>query len=593
MLDTNPLFYTDGYKLQHHRMFPEETLRVYDNFTMRSFKHALPGITHGVYVGGKYVWKSIAKAFDEHFFKKDKAIALAELREEFSFYSNLVYDVQHFAALHDLGYLPLRVKHLPEGTLVPKGIPVMTIINTDADFYWLPNYLETCLSSLLWLPINSATIAYHLKKLLMGYAQKSDKQNITFVNFQAHDFCVRGMGGIQAAMLSGIGHNASFWGSDNIPSIKAIREGYGDEGFLIGGVPATEHSVMCAGEKDSEIETFRRLLKMYPTGILSVVSDTWDLWKVCTEYVTELKELILSRDGGKLVIRPDSGNPVDILCGKQALHEDVSKYYKHEDSPVNHPDYFYDFLLEEVREETPHGERGVEEYSNTYIINGKLYEATIHNISWNRYDKQYYFIEMWEAPKITVVEVELTPDHFGVIELLWNVFGGTVNEQGYKVLDSHIGAIYGDSITYKRATEICERLMAKGFATTNVVLGIGSYTYQYNTRDTLGMAMKATYIEVEETYLPSPESVEYGVRTVGREIFKDPITDDGMKKSAKGLLKVYRIEGAHGKSDLLLKDQCTWEEEAEGELVLLFEDGKFFDNDSFATIRARIDNTLK
>jgi len=177
-------------------------------------------------------------------------------------------------------------------------------------------------------------------------------------------------------------------------------------------VNATEHSVMCSGSKEDEIGTFRRLMETFPTGILSVVSDTWDLWKVLTEYLPQLKEEILARDG-KLVIRPDSGDPVDIICGVDF------KYKKHSD--------------------------GGEEYS--------------------------------------------IPEQKGVIELLWDVFGGTINEQGYKVLNSHIGAIYGDSITLERAEQICERLKAKGFASTNIVLGIGSYSMGYATRDQQGGAV--------------------------------------------------------------------------------------------------------
>ena len=156
----------------------------------------------------------------------------------------------------------------------------------------------------------------------------------------------------------------------------------------------------------------------------------------------------------------------------------------------------------------------------------------------------------------------IRPKEKGVIELLWDVFGGTINEQGYKVLDPHIGAIYGDSITIDRADEICSRLEAKGFASTNVVLGIGSFTYQYNTRDTFGFAMKATYVEVDGE---------------GREIFKDPITDDGMKKSAKGLMQVYRNKGAHGYSNYVLKDQVSWDDEKGGELETLYKDGVFGD----------------
>jgi nicotinamide phosphoribosyltransferase len=237
------------------------------------------------------------------------------------------------------------------------------------------------------------------------------------------------------------------------------------------------------GTDTGEYETFRRLItEIYPRGVVSIVSDTWDLWKVLTDYLPRLKDEILAREG-KVVVRPDSGDPVDILCGNP---------------------------------------------------NGK-----------NANEKK------------------------GVVELLWDVFGGTVNAKGYKELSPKIGAIYGDSITLERATHICERLKQKGFASTNVVLGIGSFTYQYNTRDTFGFAMKATYGEVNGE---------------GREIYKDPITDDGTKKSAKGLMQI--TKNAAGKYQL--KDQCTWAEERSGELREVFRDGKLLIDESLQEIRKRV-----
>jgi len=242
------------------------------------------------------------------------------------------------------------------------------------------------------------------------------------------------------------------------------------------------------GTNSGEQETFKRLItEVYPKGIVSIVSDTWDLWKVLTEYLPNLKEEVLARDG-KVVIRPDSGDPVDIICGNS---------------------------------------------------NGST-----------------------------------TEEQKGVIELLWDTFGGSINEKGFKELDSHIGAIYGDSITLDRATQICERLKQKGFASTNVVLGIGSFTYQYNTRDTFGFAMKATYGEV---------------KGIGREIFKDPITDDGTKKSAKGLLKIELENGEYK-----LYDQVSWEEEQKGELKEVFRDGKVLIEENLSEIRNRIkENVLQ
>lgn len=330
----------------------------------------------------------------------------------------------------------------------------------------------------------------------------------------------------------------------------------------------------------AEMLTIKELLEKYPTGILSIVSDTFDLWKVITKYLPQIKEEILDRDG-KIVIRPDSGDPVDIICGTGNKYREL-KYFPEGEVL---PEYFEDYLLDEVSANTPHGEHGVVEYSQVYSIKGKLYMATIHNICWNRHDKQYYFIDMYEKAKITLKEIEHKPEHKGVVELLWDVFGGTVNEQGFKVLDPHIGVIYGDSITLDRCEDICKRLAAKGFASSNVVFGIGSYTYQFNTRDTFGFAMKATYIEKEEIFYASPESVEPGIRTVRQEIFKDPITDDGLKKSAKGLLKV--IQGEEG---LELVDQITWSQfnEDDNLLKIIYENGEFPNRITLTEIRNKL-----
>ena len=325
----------------------------------------------------------------------------------------------------------------------------------------------------------------------------------------------------------------------------------------------------------AEMLTIRDLLEKYPKGIISVVSDTFDLWKVVTKYLPQLKEQILARDG-KLVIRPDSGDPVDILCGKdiQTIEaEDLEDFLEIAEN----------ILHEELSENTPHGEYGGD-IDDLFYWNNKLYNVT-YSPNWNRHDKQYYFIDNYGGNKTTYKELEWKPSDKGVIELLWDIFGGTVNEQGYKVLNSHIGAIYGDSITLERANEICRRLEAKGFASTNVVLGIGSFTYQYNTRDTFGFAMKATYVEKEENFYASPESVEPGIKTTGYEIFKDPITDDGIKKSAKGLLKV--VQGEKG---LELKDQISWEElrQENNLLKIVYENGKFTNKVSLTEIRNKL-----
>jgi nicotinamide phosphoribosyltransferase len=451
--------------------------------------------------------KFLHETFQKDFFNRPKDEVCGEMKRELSMYLNTDYDVAHFESLHDLGYLPIHVKSIPEGTLIPIKVPVLTIYNTHSDFYWVTNYLETIISNLLWKPMTSATIAFQYRKVLTQWAEKTNPVAKEFVLWQGHDFSMRGMDSVDAVISSGMGHLTSFFGSDSLPAIYGARKYYGEEGFISGSVNATEHSVMCAGTKDDEVGTFRRLLtETYPTGILSVVSDTWDLWKVCTEHLVTLKEEILARDG-KLVIRPDSGDPVEILCGKKWDDEQ------------------------------------------------------------NPYDENVDAIEK------------------GVVELLWDVFGGTINEQGYKVLDPHIGAIYGDSITIDRANEICKRLEAKGFASTNVVLGVGSFTYQYNTRDTFGFAMKATYVEVKH----KAESGSPAYSIEGREIFKDPITDDGTKKSATGLLCVEDLpNGSIG-----LYDRVSWATEDTGILQTIYNNGKFSNEITLSEIRETLTKQIE
>lgn len=498
----NPLSLVDSYKVHHYPMYPDGMSLLYSNLTPR--KSRIPGINKVVVFGIQRLAKEyLIGKFNNDFFNRP----LKEVIDEYKFVVDI--DCSHIEALWNLQYLPIEIKALPEGTKCPIGVPLLTIKNTHKDFGWLVNYLETLISCQLWQPITSATIANSYKELLTKYAIETTG-NSDGVQWQGHDFSMRGMSSVESATLSGMGHLLSFTGTDTIPAIYAIKEFYNvKDGELIGAsVPATEHSVMCMGQKESEIETFRRLIKLYPTGILSVVSDTWDLWKVLTEYLPVLKEEILSRDG-KLVIRPDSGDPVDIICGHK------------------------EFMVED----------------------GKYYSLN------NRFMKDF------------PIKEDHIPACKGVIELLWDVFGGTVNEKGYKVLDSHIGAIYGDSITLDRAEQICERLKAKGFASTNIVLGIGSYTYQYNTRDTFGFAMKATYGEIG-----------IGDSTECREIFKDPITDDGTKKSAKGLLSVMR----NPDGDIVLFDQQDWFGEQLGLLETVFLNGKIVKEYSLTEIRNRI-----
>lgn len=484
----SPILLKDGYKVGHKFQYPEGTTLVYSNLTPRKSRNT--EINEIVFFGLQYFIKEyLQKQFDEQFFNLPKNVVVNQYRSRIDNYlgkDSISYN--HIEALHGLGYLPLEIKALPEGCLVPMKVPVFTIKNTLPEFFWLTNMLETLLSNVLWKPCTSATTAYEYLKVFTEYAKDTVGDDMGFVPWQGHDFSFRGMSGIEDAIMSGAGHLLSFTGTDTIPAIDFLEQYYNadSDAELVGGsVPATEHSVMCMGTQDDEINTFKRLItEVYPSGIVSIVSDTWDFWEVITGFLPQLKEIILSRNG-KVVIRPDSGDPVKIIVGD-------------DDAPI-----------------------GTHEYK-------------------------------------------------GAIECMWEIFGGTITDRGYKLLDSHIGLIYGDSITPERQHIILEKLKLKGFASYNIVLGIGSYTYEYVTRDTFGFAMKATYGEVGG---------------IGRDIFKDPKTDDGTKKSAKGLMQVFKNPG----SGLLeLKDQCTWEEESGGELKVVFKDGRLVKEWTLTEIRTRI-----
>jgi len=476
----NPMTLIDGYKLDHRRQYPPGTTRVYSNWTPRGSRVA--GHTKVVYFGGQYFRKRyLEEAFEAFFGDSEEHVCHRYSRRVNGYLGPNSIGTDHIRALHRLGYIPLEFRALPEGTACPLRVPMLTIENTHPDFAWMPNYFETLMSNVMWLPCTSATTAMEMRRILDRAAQETGSP-AAFVDWQGHDFSFRGLAGPEAAALSGAGHLLFFTGTDTIPALDLIEDYYRPpEGYLIGGsVAATEHSVMCAGGEHGELETFSRLLDLYQTGIVSIVSDTWDLWHVLTDIMPALKLRIMARDG-KLVIRPDSGNPADILCG--------------------------------------------------------------------------------DLDSLSV------PAHKGVVELLWDVFGGTTTETGHRLLDSHIGCIYGDSITRDRALEITQRLAAKGFASANVVFGIGSYTYQYVTRDTYGFAMKATWVEINGE---------------GHNIFKTPKTDSGVKNSARGRLAVLK-EGAA----LRLVEEASPEQEKASLLQPVWRDGRAFVSEGFDVIRAR------
>lgn len=544
-------FNSDGYKLGHATMYADGTETVYSNLTPRSDRIYRQKATR--YYDGKLVVIGLQGAVLEvmenwqKFFDMDKGIAIGRFKLLCDFYLGQgVVSVDNLSQLHDLGYLPLEIKTLEEGRKVPMGIPVLTIRNTVKHAFWLVNFLETTISNLTWKTMTNATIAGEYKAMLLDFAKRTGSP-IEGVDYQGHDFSARGMSGPEDAARSGFGHLPFFLGTDSLGAILYAQEYYGAKDFVAASVPATEHAVAtsnilgaepyfaqgCVTSPESRLAAEKWFLadlisRKFPTGIVSYVADSFDFWAVLTKILPDLKDVIMARESngvtpGKLVIRPDTGNPVLVVCGYE-IASDVPKLNK---------DKLY----------------------ATQDIYGNWYEVGHHpDLGWI------------ETKPLSEAEVK------GAVQVLWEIFGGTETDKGYNLLDEHIGLIYGDSITPQRCLEILERLEAKGFASGNVVFGIGSYTYQCNTRDTFGFAVKATYTEINGR---------------GVSIFKDPKTDS-KKKSARGLLFVGR-----NSDGWFLEDSVSLTEEASEQnlLKLLFKDGALIRKTTLDEIRQRLDVT--
>ncbi len=506
----------DGYKIDHRSQYPSETSLIFSNWTARKSRN--PKITHSVNFGLQAFMKEwLIDHYNKTFFHVQKNIAVSKYMRRIKNTGNTTLSYQHIEELWDLQYLPISIMSLPEGDLIPIGVPSFVCFNTLDKFYWVTNMLETLESCELWMPSTSATKARELKKVFKKYSDLTcDNEN--HLDFQMWDFSMRGMPGVWAASQSGAAHLLFSKGSDTIPAIDYLEDYYNadsDKELISAGANATEHSVACVGTGlyiqtefggdwkyvgEAEYMVFKRLItEVYPTGLLSIVSDTWSLPKIVTEILPRLKNEILER-GGVVVIRPDSfwTNPQDCLCGFDGHHPKMDSLNSDEISYVRK----------------------------------------------------------------------------GLIEGLYDIFGGEKNKKGFITLNPKIGTIYGDGLGIDRSEEICQRLMNKGFASSNWVCGIGSYFYQLTTRDELGWAMKCTYGEAI-----------VNSKKISIEVFKDPITDGGGKKSAKGLTAVFKNEYD---GDYYLKDQATWDEVMNCELKEVFRNSKILYETSLSKLRNKL-----
>lgn len=482
MKRTNPMLLIDFYKAVHAEMLPKGITKSVSYFTPRMSRVDMWDKVVMFGLQG-FIKTYLIDYFNTEFFNKPceetitdyKRIMDATLGKD-------AYKIDKIEKLHKLGYLPIEIISLPEGSLVPMKCPMFGITNTHKDFAWLPQSLESLISAEVWHTMLSATVGYTYRQIVNKYYGLTCDDNIAKARaLGAFDF--RGEECLQSAEKAGAGWCLSFLLTATVPTIPYLEQNYNCDCTkepVAFGSPSTEHSVMCSNyaiDGDEETLLRRLLTEIYPNTSFSAVLDSYDYWNVIDNILPKLKKEILEHNGCMLM-RGDSGDCVEV----------VTK---------------------------------------------------------------------------TVFK-------------LWDIFGGTVNSKGYKVLNPKIKAIYGDSITIQRCEKIYQILMENGFACSNVALGVGSFSFQCVeengvlkpfTRDTFSSCIKATYCEIEDKPFP---------------IFKNP-KDGGFKKSQKGCCIVYKDN-----YEYTYKDEFTWEE-ACGEANLLrtvFKDGKLVREQSLQEVRS-------
>jgi len=471
----NVLLATDVYKMGHMEQFPEGITKAYAYLTARSDKKIPFTLFNGLQpILKNYLAQKITHEMVTEFLQVRESILGPTPKH--------IFEKMH--ALADLGYIPLEIKAVPEGTVLPVKNVLLTMTNTHPDFAWTVGFFESLVLK-VWNPITVASYSMKLRNLVDTYADAT-VGNRLHCDWAVHDFGYRGCSSEETAAISGAAHLINFRGTDTVPAVKFLMDNYFATGLIGGSVPASEHSVMCSYGQADELKAFEHMLNTYPTGIVSIVSDTYNLWNVLENFTQVLHKRIMARDG-KVVFRPDSGDPELVICGNPSA---------------------------------PAG----------------------------------------------------SAENLGAIRLLDREFGSTVNALGFRELNPKVGLIYGDGMYFERYERILAKLKSMGYASSNLVIGVGGLLLQQHSRDDQGFAIKTTYVEVNGE---------------ARDIVKDPITDPG-KKSHKGRLRLDYVNGRY-----VTTDQVSAADEKGGILDTVFKDGKLVNGFTLDQVRKNAYPNLK
>ena len=577
---------TDFYKVTHMQQYNTGITHFTSYLTPRGsrFKNIDKMVVFGI---ANFVNEILYKDFNENFFGKHWLDIYEDLIE-------VLHDGLHYSLptiketelkikkLYNLGYLPIELNGLPEGTLCPMGVPAIEIRSTHPDFAWVAQSIESILSCEFWHPAISATMAFEYKKIAKAAYDKTVDDDISHMTAMC-DFSMRGQESYASSVASGAAFLTSFYNCSTIESRRYIRENYNDtKPERVNGLTSTEHSVMCSDYAicGDERETFRRLLtEVYPDTSFAAVADSYDFWNVVTNILPSLREEIEAHKGF-IGIRHDSDEPVHALCGIKSIN--LNKILCGEPEVNNFEDF--ESLVYEIVNDDLHFDE-VEEVYFEYKFKDITYKGVFDIIPYvESYDHKG---REWIAYETTFLREERTPEDKGMVESLYELFGGYTNSKGYKVMNPKLKAVYGDSITIPRAKEIYKRLEEKGFAANNVSLGVGSFSMECLeedgilkpfTRDSFSIAVKATYC----IYNNNGEEKEIF-------IYKDPKGCSG-KKSLKGLCRV--VEDYKEIKVVQELNQQQYDELKPASLfVNYFKDGNV-NKYSFKDIRSRMEDNI-
>ena len=320
-MQPNIILLTDSYKVSHYKQYPAGTTQIYSYFESRGgqFENlTFFGLQYYLieYLAGQVVTQAkinqAEKLFAAHFGNEN-------------LFNKAGWE---YILKEHKGHLPLRIRAVPEGMVIPTHNVIMTVENTDPNCFWLTNFLETLLVQ-MWYPCTVATISREVKALINKYLEQTGDP--ATIDFKLHDFGFRGVSSVEGAGIGGAAHLVNFMGTDTVVALTFIQEYYGKSPLSAGegsgvtdaserfspmfgfSIPAAEHSTITSWGQAHEVDAYRNMLDQYSEGLVAVVSDSYDVYYACEKLWGEvLKEEILQRNG-TLVVRPDSGIPKDVV----------------------------------------------------------------------------------------------------------------------------------------------------------------------------------------------------------------------------------------------------------------------------------------